>query len=693
MSVDLEQDSPQAERFRRNQQEFQAYLPLTERVQQAVHQDADELRAQEGWDRITQLGVDEWLDDQSSIYRALRRNRYDPVKAQDFLFQVLQTRISRSLHGRIPDYPPYSQSSLFYILPLPKFTDRLNRPVAVLTLKQVVRDGDGRLDDLKAMVWWALEMIRRTLRDWWTKDIFQSTDKGKEKRRRRGAEGCVLLVDAAGAGYRNLEVELLPTLLSVGHNNFPGMFEGVFVVNAGWTHRSMWSVIKRVLPRSALDKILFLDGPARTEEIFDLDRLPTLYGGRAVYAFNPSNNPILERYSTCAAYEQDSVIPPQRSASCSTIADVYHTAQNSPAQSRSASRRQSMSTGHVPLLNKLRISQCPKSELEAGESSISQGSSELSSSSHPDAPTTPVKSHVSRIKSLTDFHLYLSPSRLANIDILTDSDADDIPPLPKPKKALRPAMLEPNIRERLQDLASRRDRPPLRLQGISGQPSTRGGQVRTYSDFLQRHHAQAMSKYNTSPSHLRTSSSAPPNKSSSQQSFSSLTIGGTPPVGSDPAGQSVVGQEVPAFANSNPWFGYPAVRVPDPDRPGHTTLRPRYSRNRKRDLLKTLLFLFLLRLQSWRDSLERFIGLDRLGLWSVGRRELLAPARNPSEGLIQDARRRAALSRGEIVHAKEKDWVWMIVTFLLLRGTWMKLLTTPLEMLGLESVKNIFGLI
>ena len=69
-------------------------------------------------------------------------------------------------------------------------------------------------------------------------------------------------------------MELLPTLMSVGHNNFPGVFDAVYIVNAGWTHRSMWGVVKRVLPKSALDKVAFLNREKELAQIFDLDRLP-----------------------------------------------------------------------------------------------------------------------------------------------------------------------------------------------------------------------------------------------------------------------------------------------------------------------------------------------------------------------------------------------------------------------------------
>jgi len=58
------------------------------------------------------------------------------------------------------------------------------------------------MDDLKEWSWWALEMIRRTLRDYWAGDVWGA-------KRGKGGEGCVILVDAAGAGYRNLVSDIL----------------------------------------------------------------------------------------------------------------------------------------------------------------------------------------------------------------------------------------------------------------------------------------------------------------------------------------------------------------------------------------------------------------------------------------------------------------------------------------------------
>jgi hypothetical protein len=52
--------------------EYQAFLPLTERVQADLRSDAADLRAQEGWDLATQRGVDAWIDDAGTIFRFLK---------------------------------------------------------------------------------------------------------------------------------------------------------------------------------------------------------------------------------------------------------------------------------------------------------------------------------------------------------------------------------------------------------------------------------------------------------------------------------------------------------------------------------------------------------------------------------------------------------------------------------------------
>jgi hypothetical protein len=143
-------------------------------------------------------------------------------------------------------------------------------------------------------------------------------------------------------------------------------------------------------------------------------------------------------------------------------------------------------------------------------------------------------------------------------------------------------------------------------------------------------------------------------------------------------------ERISAFSRSlNPYYGYPALRSPSAPHkilPAH--------RRRKRDLVKTLLFLFILRLQSLRDAFERFFGLNRLLPWA-DLHHTWVKARNPEEGLL----RGVDPKRGSVVkRTRESDWVWMGVGLLLLRGGWERLISWPLEILGWEGVRALFGL-
>lgn len=331
-----------------------------------------------------------------------------------------------------------------------------------------------------------------------------------------------------------------------------------------------------------------------------------------------------------------------------------------------------------------------------------------------DATSTPVLSRqpsrssstsegpLQRIKSLSNFHLYLSPSRLANIDLLSDSDDEDAQPVPPPpKRQLRPVMFDApeSIAER------RRRRPPLSLLG-NVDPEN----ARSYSDRLQQHHAKILETYKDSCKLIQTpnptspplpqpippdaelvqlpppsppSPSSPPGPSSTHMSPPYSPSIHSDQIQSPDDSQISNTQPISAFSSDvNPWYGYPAIR-------SGTTVRPRYQRNRKRDLVKTLLFLFILRIQSWRDAFERWLGLNKLGTWGL-RRAGYDAAKDPATGLVQTSTSRAG---GEIVKAAEKDWIWMVITFLLLRGTWTRILAGPLEAVGLSSVRDMLGLV
>jgi hypothetical protein len=323
--------------------------------------------------------------------------------------------------------------------------------------------------------------------------------------------------------------------------------------------------------------------------------------------------------------------------------------------------------------------------------------------------SSPRSTPLQRIKSLSNFHLYLSPSRLAPPALLSDSE-DDMPPLPPPRKVLRPVVMDPEATIRAktptpQTLAERRARPGLNIHGIPAH-LTGDETVRTYSDRLQLHHAKAMQAYRSAsqqpeptqrsdsdvtpkavnpvprPVHVPgpsiespglepspmpsppASSSPPPPHSISTSGFEAAPGSGTG-TGTGPTPESgalSAAQPVSAFSSTNPWFGYPAERVPDSSQPGLTVLRPRYPRNRKRDLVKTLLFLFMLRLQAWRDAFERLLGLNHLRTWTASAVQLgRAKALTPDEGLMRTASGRSGRDDAERVLGEglgvDGDWL------------------------------------
>ena len=135
----------------------------------------------------------------------------------------------------VQDIPAYT------ILPVPTFHTRSNQPIALITLQHVQRDDDGSLDGLKEWVRWGMEMTRRALRDWdacrgavgrgglighfgsdgvsgmkggepeghvrrpdGDGEGLKATSADKNEGGDEGVGRCVLVVDAAGAGYRNL---------------------------------------------------------------------------------------------------------------------------------------------------------------------------------------------------------------------------------------------------------------------------------------------------------------------------------------------------------------------------------------------------------------------------------------------------------------------------------------------------------
>ncbi|ORX35043.1 hypothetical protein BD324DRAFT_603887 [Kockovaella imperatae] len=699
---------PFEKRFKASQKQYTDHLETTERLQAQLRLDADELGAQAGWDPATLQGVNAWLDDKACIFRFLKRNGYDERKAYSAILTALANRATHSLHQPLPSIPPYSTSPLFYLLPLPRFTDKVGRPIVILTAKEVKRDSHGSMQDLSQWIWWGAEMLRRTLRDHWVKGKW--TD-GKTKA--EGGEGCVLIIDAGGSSYRNLEVELVPIFNVIGSKNFPGMIESAFVINAGWVQRSLWSILRPILPKPAVERISLVDKTKDMGEVFDLDRLPQIFGGRDPWKWAPEDNPVLAYYQSHALTPDKKASPclqPGSLGSFSSTAEVFYTANNTPISSRRTSRRSSRVIDRSSIvMTKAEEAQGDRIDIVAAlqqaglvdngkPQPVSQASTTTGPSRAMSTSSLIFPSAIERVKSLADFHLYLSPSRLAQIDGLSDI-SDDAPhhlelPAPIPHRMLRPAFLNPQIPITVNYAAARPLRPPLRTMGIPGHIA-QDDHVRSYSTDLMRHHAKSLVKLDTDAAIARTKSTLGNDVNKSAQESQETVGEDEQPSPSDPAdpelgSQPNVTHPISAFSrSSNPFYGYPAVRVSDINHPGQSAIVPQYPRRRKRDLVRTLLFLFLVRLQSWRVFTERSLGLHRLIRSTPAQR--LASVTNPSQGLIMEARQNN--SRAVSLRKKwDADWIWMGIVFVIMRGAWGRLISGPLEAVGLSGFRDFLGL-
>jgi hypothetical protein len=317
------------------------------------------------------------------------------------------------------------------------------------------------------------------------------------------------------------------------------------------------------------------------------------------------------------------------------MADVFYTANNTPAPSRGASRRQSI-TEHFPARDVL-------SMRDSG-----QGESDQLSVEH-------------GLRPLSEFKLHLSSSRLSQMRRPLGPIDQTQSSRPIPRRLLKPAILDRG--------GSGSRRPALSLSTSET--------TRTYSDRLLRHHASGLNNLEfDDPEPQVNATEAIPGVES-------------PDLAVSPG--SATSNVISAWSRSiNPWYGYPAVLVPDAS--GRMSIRPKHTRNRKRDLVKTLVFLFLLRLQSWRVALERTFSIYR-PTSTTPRPPITAAPDNPTDGLLKSAKVGQGQSTGIVKERGwDRDFVWMLIGFLLMRGSWTRIISQPLDTLGLDHIRGYLGL-
>ncbi|GAA6030149.1 hypothetical protein JCM8097_009287 [Rhodosporidiobolus ruineniae] len=529
-----------------------------------------------------------FLHDRVSVFRFCRRARFSPSASLKLLHATLSWRLTSSFSSLTPASIP----ALYFTTPLlffhPSLRDKFGRPCAVLNLRHVQRTEDGSLDGLKEYAKLVWEVGRRYLSD-------LSRDTPDEPKLQ-----MVLIVDLAGAGYSNLELELLPFFLDLLKQNFPGMVGGLFILNYGWAYAGMWQVAKRVLPSTALERILF---PSKDEllEFFEEDHLLVEHGGKVQYEYSPGN-PILEKYGrplhplSRPPSARPSAAPTPSASSSSLHQEVFHSAAGS--------------RNHTPALSRR-------------PSGLIMTSAGLRTGGHPAAPGWPWNwgftssvpaaepesvGGLRRVRSLAELQQKLEQTQreLDSDDSIVDSASE--------------------VSEEATDLTQPErfdvDSPAVTAGSAAGSLSARSS--RFSSRYSSRAASRAVSRtVSRDVSPMRRRALEPLKMTTGEE---------------EAAEQQPELHPMSPYNPSNPHFGY-AGYVPPSSLDPYRQRRPVHFRRRKRDLLRTLTYLAVLRLlalhRAFRYRLSVLIAtllrLTGLG-WLQARRARRAAAKQAQVG-------------------------------------------------------------
>lgn len=254
------------------------------------------------------------------VFRFLRRSRYSTSTALDMLTSTLTWRLrtdldSLSLSSLHPLYAsPPNRPPLFWCNT--QSFDLYGRPLGVISLQSLERvthdDGQAGLEECREYIVGCMESVRRYLAVQYSQSVHNTgsrkidIDRVRQLRSQDGEDAdtknrppplqMVIVFSLASSGMANLEMELLPFLLDLLKNHFPGMVGAVYILHFGWVHSGMWAIAKRVLPQQALARIFFPSSKELSEH-FDLSRLPVALGGEQDVEMNGETNDVMKKYA------------------------------------------------------------------------------------------------------------------------------------------------------------------------------------------------------------------------------------------------------------------------------------------------------------------------------------------------------------------------------------------------------------
>ncbi|KAG6369127.1 CRAL-TRIO domain-containing protein [Boletus reticuloceps] len=269
--------------------------------------------------------LSEWLSDQASVFRLLRRHKFiRPFTLQEIRsIAIWRLRTLRpTLLLPIP--------TLLHCLP-PPITDPFGRPIVFLKLTSL----QSLTCSVHDVFLQEVERLRLHLR--YIRDHCAHTGPFPLQ--------YIVLIDLDGLSIQNYNLDLCSWILSDIIPRYPGMLAAVFLLNHSWLHSGAWSVAKRILPASIIARVFF-PSSAQLVSYCSATNLPAEYGG-SLPTLDQIDDALRSPYQT----QHLPPLPPLSDISDASPALPFPSSSSSPAPPPDSTLQRSPSTIALPPLS------------------------------------------------------------------------------------------------------------------------------------------------------------------------------------------------------------------------------------------------------------------------------------------------------------------------------------------------------
>ncbi|TFK25188.1 CRAL/TRIO domain-containing protein [Coprinopsis marcescibilis] len=202
----------------------------------------------------------EWILDTASMFRIARRNRF----TKSFTLEAVRKNLIWRFQN-IWVTLSSSRLSMPNVHCLPSgVSDPFGRPIVIVETVSAALD----VDIVKRGILQFFESLQQYLAELFKENSQTETPPLQ----------CIVLIDLSALTFQRAGIEIITWAVREVIPRYPGMLAGVFMLNYSWTHASIWTVVKRVLPATALSRVFF---PSQKEilQCLSPSNLPQEYGG------------------------------------------------------------------------------------------------------------------------------------------------------------------------------------------------------------------------------------------------------------------------------------------------------------------------------------------------------------------------------------------------------------------------------